>query len=55
MFGLRDYVTTFVRVYRKLVDKLQEKEEAFFGEYVEEQSLRAPIQAEVFEFSEPCA
>ena len=54
MLQVKDYVTHFVRAYREQVDKLQEKEKTFFGEDVEEQSLRAPLQIEVFEFSEPC-
>jgi len=51
---LKDYVAVFVHAYRDQVDRLQEKEKAFFGEYVEEQSLSKPCQVEVFDFSEPC-
>lgn len=50
---VKDYVTHFVRAYRERVDKLQEKERAFFGKYMGEQILRKPCQAEVIEFDNP--
>ncbi len=35
------------------MNKLQEKEKAFFGKYVEEQTLSEPCQVEVVEFYDP--
>ena len=54
MLHLKDYVVTFVRVYRDQVNKLQDGEKAFFGKYVEEQTLNEPCQVEVVGFDEPC-
>lgn len=54
MLRLKNYVATFVHAYRHEVERLQEKEKEFFGEYREEQSLSKPCQIEAFEFSEPC-
>jgi hypothetical protein len=50
---LRDYVAPFVHIYRSQADKLQEPEEAVFGEYAEEIVLARPCQVEVIEFDDP--
>jgi len=50
---MRDYVATFVRVYREQAAQLQENEKAFFGEYIGEQILSEPSQVEVIEFGDP--
>ena len=53
MVQLKKYVADFVHAYRDHVDRLQEKEKEFFGEYVDEQVLRKPCQVEVIEFDDP--
>ena len=53
MCQLKDYVVTFIHTYREHVNRLQEKEKEFFGEYVGEQILRKPVQVEVMEFDNP--
>lgn len=53
MLRLKDYVAAFVHAYRDQVDRLQEKEEAFFGEYMEEQTLSRPCQIEALEVYNP--
>jgi len=50
---MRDYLATFIRVYREQAAKLQEKEKTFFGEYIGKQILRKPCQVEVIEFADP--
>lgn len=53
MLQLKDYVASFVHVYRSQADKLQEPEKAVFGGYAEEETLRKPCQVEIVEFRDP--